>query len=454
MNRVKSIFVVLLVAALCISPAFAKDSKAPVEKEWTVAVFLNADNNLDPFGVEDQQEMSKVGSNDFLNIISLIDRERGPACYNYIEKGKIKKVKDMGELDMGDYKLLVEFMKYVTTNYPAKHYVLTIWNHGSGWKNTGKHIVRGISYDDSSNNHITTNQMAVALKEIKTVIGHNVDILNMDACLMQMAEVAYACKDTVDYIVASEETEPGKGTPYDDALKTLTKTSTAEAFAKSWTKAFIGSYNHGSQGYEACTQSAVKVSALPGLFAAMDGYAKAVMSGNYAKEFTAALSQVQKFADADNVDLIHLVTLVKASVKDEAMKTASDKLLAALSAVVIENGSIDATMSNAKGLAVYFPESSYSFSAAYKELDFSKASMWDELLADYFKKATTSKIIADLEKSNTASLKEFILRTNADNAEMNKYIIEAVNFRMHTEGGLTQSLTDEVSVLIKELAAK
>ena len=97
-------------------------AKKTVTKEWTVAVFLNADNNLDYFGVQDQKEMAKVGSNDYMNIVTLIDRERGPAQINYIEKDNIKKIKDMGELDMGDYKEFVKFVRFVKENYPAKHY--------------------------------------------------------------------------------------------------------------------------------------------------------------------------------------------------------------------------------------------------------------------------------------------------------------------------------------------
>jgi len=156
-------------------------------KDWTVAVFLNADNNLDPFGVEDQEEMSRVGSNANLNIVTLIDRERGPAQINYIEKNNIVKIKDMGELDMGNYNEFVKFARFIKENYPAKHYSFSIWNHGSGWKNKNVNaIFRGISYDDSSNNHITNAQLTNATAEIAKVLGQKIDILNMDACLMQM----------------------------------------------------------------------------------------------------------------------------------------------------------------------------------------------------------------------------------------------------------------------------
>ncbi|MBP5469364.1 MAG: hypothetical protein J6Z11_08980, partial [Candidatus Riflebacteria bacterium] len=102
MKKVSSI---IAATALMISVSAASFAAAPAKKpakkaamkEWTFAVFLNCDNNLDRFGVEDQEEMARVGSNENLNIVTLIDRERGPAQINYIEKDNIKKIKDMGE---------------------------------------------------------------------------------------------------------------------------------------------------------------------------------------------------------------------------------------------------------------------------------------------------------------------------------------------------------------------
>ena len=95
MRKVSSIIAATaLMLSISAASSFAaapakKPAKKAAVKEWTFAVFLNADNNLDEFGVEDQEEMSRVGSNENLNIVTLIDRENGPARINYIEKGKI-----------------------------------------------------------------------------------------------------------------------------------------------------------------------------------------------------------------------------------------------------------------------------------------------------------------------------------------------------------------------------
>ncbi|MBF0498748.1 MAG: hypothetical protein HQM09_01335 [Candidatus Riflebacteria bacterium] len=455
MKRAVSIFGLFFLSLSFISsPVFAANTAAPQQKEWTFAVYLNADNNLDPFGVEDQNEMAKVGSNDWLNVVTLIDREKGPASYNYITKGKIQKLKDLGELDMGDWHQLVTFAKWVKASYPANHYALVIWNHGSGWKKKDHAVTRGISYDDSSNNHITTAQLGQALGEIKTALGKNIDILGFDACLMQMAEVAFVCREKVDYIVGSEETEPGKGTPYDDALKTLTKTTPVEDFAKAWVKAYIASYNHGSQGYEACTQSLLKVSELDGVIDAMNGFAKAAIAGKFANEFTTALSQVQKFAEPENVDLIHLMNLLKVSVNDMALKTAIDKVLAACDKAILANGNIDDTMKNAMGLAVYFPPDSYAFDSTYTSLEFCQAGMWDEMIQDFFKKKTSATLVSSIEKGDMSVLRDFVSSDSTSNQDLIKFVIGDINFRLHSEAGLPANVTAEASNLIGELSRK
>lgn len=452
MKRVSSI----LVAAALIFCSFTPELAAAPMKEWTLAVFLNADNNLDPFGVEDQEEMSRVGSNDSLNIVSLIDRERGPACINYIEKGKINKIKDMGELDMGDYHQLINFMKYIKENYPAKHYALTVWNHGSGWKGKNENaVVRGISYDDSSNNHITNAQLSVALKEINKVLGQKIDIVEFDACLMQMVEVGYACKDYCDYIIASEEVEPGKGAPYDDILKGVKKGMNPAAFAKNWVKEFTGSYNGGSQGNDESTQSAINCADFNALTDALNGFAKTTMSGKYARYFISALRKVQKFEYPENIDLIHFIELVQAQTKsDEAMKTACEKVLTAAKKLIIANGFTGYSTKNAKGLAIYLPFD-FKVEAKYKTLSFAKDTLWDEMINVLRNHNMANKIIDDVKAGKLDSLKKIIVlaERNPENKGFFRFIAREVKFEFLQESKVAPEIEAEFLKLIDELTA-
>ncbi len=450
MKRVISVFAIFLITCCLCTPA-----SAAAAKEWTFMVFLNADNNLDSFGVSDMQEMAAGGgSNDYLNIVCLIDREHGPATLNYITKDGPQVVKEMGELDMGDYREYVRFVTDVAKAYPAKNYCSIIWNHGSGWKNANGEMIKGISYDDSSSNHITTNQLTVAMKEIKAAIGQNIEVFTFDACLMQMMEVAYALKDGCDYLVASEEVEPGEGYPYREIIQNFKKGMTAEQVATMIVKQYAASYNGGSAGSSSTTQSVVKCSELDNLTDAINGFAKATMAGDFAAEFKSALNRVQKFYYRTNIDLGHFVALTKASINDEGFQTAANKFEAAYAKAVTYNGLSGYNTKNATGLAIYFPTSSYSFSAEYKDLAFAKNCMWEAMVKDYYKKAAVKTLVADVSRGDMSSLMDYVATANEKNREVSAHVIAKLNFSVFAEGNLDDSTRTNVSNLLNELKAR
>ena len=166
---IRQIFVLFISAGLLLSYTGAQEINSPrVEKEWTFLIFLNADNNLDQFGVGDVEEMTQVGSTDQFNMVVQLDRAQGQPCNRlFINKGDYELVESMGECDMGSADVLTDFVDWGAQNYPAKKYAVVIWNHGSGWnKRQGNTIFRGISYDDESGNHITTAQLTPALAKM------------------------------------------------------------------------------------------------------------------------------------------------------------------------------------------------------------------------------------------------------------------------------------------------
>ena len=451
MKRVASIVAVTtLFMFVVLTPASAQQLK-----EWTVAVFLNADNNLDEFGVEDQKEMSRVGSNANLNIVTLIDRERGPAQINYIEKNNIVKIKDLGEVDMGDYNEFVKFAGFVKANYPAKHYSFTIWNHGSGWKNKNVNsIFRGISYDDSSNNHITNAQLSLATAQIARTLGQKIDVLNMDACLMQMVEVGHAVKDNVRFMVASEELEPGKGAPYDDILAGVKGGMTPSAFAVNWVNAFSKSYTGGSQGHDESTQSAVDMSKFDSMVDAINGLAKALMSGKYVAEVKEVLVNTHKFDFPENISMLHFVELLKARMSsNESVKTACDKLLAAGKAAVIACKNTGFSTKNAKGIAIYLP-STFRVEAKYLTLSFAKESLWDDMIQTLLKRDMAATIVNDIKAGSLDEMRNLVASAagNPENADLYRFIIRELNYEMYTENALPASLAEEFKTLFNQLS--
>ncbi|MBW1675421.1 MAG: hypothetical protein JRF30_01090 [Deltaproteobacteria bacterium] len=68
--------------------------------------------------------------------------------------------------------------------------------------------------DDTSGDALDNQELKNVLSGVSQRIGRKIDILGLDACLMNMIEVAYQLKDCVQVMVGSEEEEPFDGWPY------------------------------------------------------------------------------------------------------------------------------------------------------------------------------------------------------------------------------------------------
>ena len=281
---------------------------------------MNGNNNLDTYGAMDINEMETVGSTDKVNVLVqwasmsasstkrlLVVKDNDP---NTVTSPILE---DVGNVDMGDYHSLVEFIRWGVKNYPAKHYFVDVWNHGSGWHMQGKagSALHGtdISWDDKSHNFMKTEQLGQAMTEAAQIIGHKVDIYGSDACLMGMAEVADEMGDTVETYVGSEEVEPLKGWPYDALLSgwnALGNNMTGAEIAKILTREYVKSYQGGSQGTENGTFSAYDMSKLPALNEAVKNFGTKVRKLDKASrdKLVASADGAQKFAYSDYVDVL------------------------------------------------------------------------------------------------------------------------------------------------------
>jgi hypothetical protein len=290
--------------------------------------------------------------------------------------------------DMGDYKSLVDFVKWGVDNYPAKKYFVAIWNHGSGWHfqdakiKSGDLVVNDISFDDNTGNHITTEQLGVALAEIKQYIGRNIDIYGSDACLMQMLEVAGEFKNSVDYVVGSEEVEPGEGWPYASFTQKwvgnpqYTPAEVSILLSKEYLKAYSG----GAYGTRAVTFSALDLSKYDAVVNSATQVAAHLKSLPVAdlKKIKTAVRSVQGYYYSDYKDYGHFLKTVSGLpiTKDAALLSQAAEDVKAL--VVTVDSSPSYTKST--GVAIWLPSGASSYMARYKGLEFDKAARWSAFL--------------------------------------------------------------------------
>lgn len=236
--RVNFIFVVVLMISL-IGVGCSSDISTPEEYEWNFLIYMGANNDLERFAIRDIKQMEKIGSTANVNILALVDwwgvysDSQGPKSTQLYRITKNSNsanginselVADYGELDMTDPKSLIDFVRYAQNKYPANNTMLTLWSHGTGVypQNVEKQGI-GIDYTTGTgkNDLLTIKEVSFALSEIKKLAGEKIDIVNMDACLMQMLEVAYEIQHLTDYLVASQVLVPGRGNDYYSILKFL-----------------------------------------------------------------------------------------------------------------------------------------------------------------------------------------------------------------------------------------
>jgi hypothetical protein len=127
-------------------------------------------------------------------------------------------IKDIGkQLNMGDTETLVYLLETMITEYPAKRFMLEIWDHGSG-------PLGGVAYDDYTFDALYPLDLTSAFKQVFEKMGSNkIDLLGFDACLMSNMEMAMLLSPYANYMVASAETAPGKGWNYTYWLNELNK---------------------------------------------------------------------------------------------------------------------------------------------------------------------------------------------------------------------------------------
>jgi len=200
------------------------------DAEWTIIVYLDADNSLQLAGLSDLLEMEAVGSVGGVNVIVLmdtVDAVEGTHWY-YIGEGEThidleNEIHDCdcaeiagdcpGELNMGDGKNLTYCLETAIAYAPAENYMLVLWDHGGGWW--------GVCYDESSisstgsTDRLLMHEVQVAIASAKVDgVSVDLDVIGYDACFMGMVEIAYENRGLADYMVASITTVPGAGWDY------------------------------------------------------------------------------------------------------------------------------------------------------------------------------------------------------------------------------------------------
>lgn len=411
-------------------------------RKWTVMVYLAGDNNLDSADVADLNEMKTVGSNDGVAVVAQFDRSgtKNHSKRYFLQKGgklPADAVGDLGETNTGDPKVLEDFILWAAEEYPAEHYMTVIWNHGSGWddedvygvgRSMGKDVARksaiisntsfgtslpfstaraisggtmkraifrtsvekalttrAIAFDDDARDFLDNLEMKKVFASVSKKLGRKIDILGMDACLMNMLEVNYQLRDSVHFCVGSEEVEPGEGWPYNTVLSALTGNTpmTPRGLSAAIADKYIRSY----KAADNVTQSACDISKTEPVSDAVKDLALVLAEGlsnaGIRMSLIEARMRVQSYYTADYVDLTDLCGLIRDGSRSRDIKSACDAVVDSVTekGMVVKSCCKGPNVRHSHGVSIYFP--TRKISPLYAKLDFVKKTKWDAFLRAY-----------------------------------------------------------------------
>lgn len=185
-------------------------------KNWTILVFMNGNNSQDLFAGESLADLVRGARTDTNILVQWATSTRKTVTRNLITPAGMEQLATLPytDTDMGDVASLIDFLRWGVEAYPANHYLVSIWS-ADYWKPMGTdYQMRSVSFDANTQNSISTKQIGDALREVRILIGRNVDVYATDAPLLGLIEVECELRGFVDYYITSEGKEAGQGSLY------------------------------------------------------------------------------------------------------------------------------------------------------------------------------------------------------------------------------------------------
>lgn len=435
-----------LLAPFSLSGCSSKSGGAPAQVDTTVLVYVIGSDleTRAQFATHNIEEMMQVGSTASMNVVlqtggarpegtepadkkamqpSSIDWTRVQRYY--VHQDSLEQVADLGPdvkntpFDMGSPATLEAFLTWGVEHYPAKKYILVLWDHGGG-------VNHGVGPDEITGTPLTVAGISQALTDVSKSLEQKFAIVGFDTCLMGTAEVATSLASTAEYLVASQDLEPGPGWDYSAFLDYVTQnpTATGDEIGITIVDSYVNKSTRRDPSYPV-TLSVVDLSKSQGLITATGNFATALLpyAENAAGWKQIALARLGTLdwdtsamfgMTTDLVDMNGFVTRVVANVNasiaaDPELTRTGAALAAAIDdAVVYSEGS--GSDGGATGLTVYFPSVMWAFvengDPLYKTYAFNTTVDGSPFFSDAYTNGATGLVTKyfDFYKANKATL--------------------------------------------------
>jgi hypothetical protein len=221
-------------------------------KDWTIMVYLGADNNLGQEMIWALKDIYQTDPGDRIKVVALFDGGGRPRRFDpQKDRDEMKELpkarganggqKPPADVPPGgDGAVLIASDETPTQSGAsvdsiektlksfildtikddenlAQHYMLILSGHGSG-------VIGEFLPAQKRLFGLTIPTLKSVLRAVKAKLddregSKKIDILGLDACEMSMTEIAYEVGEQVDYVIGAEGFQPNTGWPYDRVIR-------------------------------------------------------------------------------------------------------------------------------------------------------------------------------------------------------------------------------------------
>ncbi|MHC1709808.1 MAG: clostripain-related cysteine peptidase [Methanomassiliicoccales archaeon] len=381
-----------------------------VKADWTLLVYMDGDNNLEPNMVDNFLQMASIGSDANVSVVVQFDRisdaqmaSIGLTADNYdsrfgdwadclrfyVEYGMLPTVEnamaDLGKVNMADRSTLESFLSWGTSTFQADRYIVVLKDHGGSWM--------GCCQDATSGGDmLDLKETSFALREMTNLTGAPLDVLVFDDCLMGSIEVATEFRDLALFAVVSETTGWSNNHDYSAILSFLENdsgmTSRSAALGMTDLMHLVDDASYVTQ----CVAT-YDLSRTDALLSALDSYLGDLGdcwladSGNMemARLYTGSFTVSYPY---DTVDLHMFVYNTMLYCNDPALNVTGQAVLD-----MLDGTSVDPVVLTCRatpiasfchGMSAYFPIDQNHYDPGYQDIGaFSEISVWDNMVTTY-----------------------------------------------------------------------
>lgn len=343
------------------------------QKDDTILIYMNGsdlESNGGGSASTDIEEMLAVlEDTEHLNVVLLtggtLDWQRPEIpdesnCIYYLDEGRLELVCDMGEQNIGDPALLAGFLNLGLTYFPAERTNLILWNHGGG-------SVYGYGNDELTGDGLVLTELNSAFAS-SMVSEKPLGFIGFDACLMGSLETACILSPYADFLVASEEIEPGTGWDYAFLAELSENGDSLETpkLCKNIVDQYIAC-NNTNLDYWLDTQatlSVINLNTIGYLAEAFEEFSKEIdvdmINGSY-NDIARARNTAKAFGVSSEPDACYDMVDIDSLAMELAQTSPekSEELTEALREAVVYSAH-NVNIENASGVSVYFPFQSKS----------------------------------------------------------------------------------------------